>query len=60
LPLGFVRNHLQTNHREVRSDAHHHVRVIDRLIIGADAGERDRLIAEIIGKALDHLRIGPI
>jgi hypothetical protein len=34
--------------------------VIDRLAIGADASESDRVIAEILGKALDHLRVGPI
>ena len=48
------------NHRKGRADAHHHVGMIDRLTIGADAGESDRLVAEILGKALDHLWIGPI
>src|SRR5260370_38315667 len=60
LPLGFVRYHVQTNHREGRSDAHHHVGVIDRLAIRADAGEDDWLVAEGIGKALDHLGVGAV
>ena len=60
LPLGLVPNHLQTNHREGCADTHHHVRVIDRLAIGTDAGEGDRLVAKIIGKALDHLWIRTI
>ena len=60
LPLGSRSQSSPPRHREGRADAHHHVGVIDRLAIGADAGEGDRLVAEIIGKALDHLWVGPI
>src|SRR4030095_10002714 len=60
LPLGFVRNHLQTNQRERSPDAHHYVGMIDWLAVGTDAGEDNRLVTEILGKTLDNLRVGAI
>jgi hypothetical protein len=60
LPLGFVQNHLQTNQRERSSDAQHYVGVIDWPAIGADAGEGNRLITEILRKAVDNLQVGAI
>src|SRR5207247_5986514 len=56
-PFALVGNHAQPDHRELRSDTHHHIGMVDRLAIETDAGEGDWLVAEIVGETANYLQV---